>query len=156
MYREDHGCAELRCNAVAVVFPYEEARESCRRHGSRGLLVVEALARGRHSVRVHVGGDGLQLDVMTLVRDLLQEEHGDGVGFLASAAAHDPDPDRSARFGPADQVGYDGPRHLVEHGPIAEESRDVDEEILGQDVEFAGILLQRVQVSSHVVGIDGR
>ena len=56
----------------------------------------------------------------------------------------------------AHQVGNDLLRQEIEHLRVAEEAGDVDEQVLGEKVELAGVAAQHVEIAVHVVGLDRR
>jgi hypothetical protein len=39
---------------------------------------------------------------------------------------------------------------------VAEEARDVDEKVLGQQVEFVGVMAQKFEIAIHIVGFHRR
>jgi hypothetical protein len=56
----------------------------------------------------------------------------------------------------ADQVGNDLLRQEIEHLRIAEEAGDVDQQVLGKQVELAWVAAQHFEIAIHVVGLDRR
>jgi hypothetical protein len=78
------------------------------------------------------------------------------MGFLAGAATGDPDAQGLIGRVLADQIGNDLCGEQIEHLRIAEEAGDVDEQVLGEKIEFAAVAPQDLQVLRHVVGLDRR
>ena len=114
-------------------------KKRARRAGDTSAAIdfgIEALARAGDRIGIDVGGEDLKLDVARCRRDLLAKEHGKGIGFLARAASRDPDAQRLIGRVVADKAGHDLLRQEIEHIRIAEEAGDVDEQILGEKIEF--------------------
>ena len=86
--------------------------------------------------------------------DRLCEKHGERVGFLAGAASGDPDSQRPLGRGVRDQIRDDVLGQVLEYFRVAEEAGDVDQQILGQQIELGGILAQDFEVAAHVVRLD--
>ena len=65
---------------------------------------------------------------------------------------------RSGRSGGwlRDQVGNDLLRQEIEHLRIAEEAGDIDEQVLGKQVELACVAPQQFEIPIHVIGLDRR
>ena len=51
----------------------------------------------------------------------------------------DPDPERPVRRVPAHQIGNDLLRQQLEGLGVAEEAGDVDQQVLGEELELAGV-----------------
>ena len=130
--REHDRRAELARHPVAMIFPGEEAAQPVGRHVSVDRRRVKPFAGGRDGVSVDIRGENLQLQPAPRRRDLLQEQHGDGIGFLAGAAARHPDPDRPVRRMRPREFGNDCLRQHIEGLLVAEKPRDVDEQIIGE------------------------
>ena len=110
----------------------EEASEPRRRYVGLDRFRIDAVARERHAVRVDVGGEHLQLDIASCGRDLFENEHRNGIGLFTRAAAGHPNPQRSIQCLLLHEFRNDRLRQQIEGGGIAEEVRDIDEEILGE------------------------
>ncbi len=156
LHREDHRRAQFGQYPVTVILLRKEAGKPRRRHVRLDRFRVEALSGARDRIRVDIGGEDLQLDVALRRRDLLAEQHGEGIGLLARAAPGNPDAERLIGRVAADQVGNDLLRQEIEHLRIAEEAGDVDEQVLGKKVEFAGVAAQHFEIPIHVIGLDRR
>ena len=144
--REHDRLAQLAHDLIAIALLGEEAGEPRRRHVGLDRVRIDAVAGERHAVRVDVGGEHLQLDVALRGRDLLQKEHGDGIGLLAGAAAGHPDAQRPIQGLPLHELRNDFLRQLVEGGRVAEEVGHIDEEVLGEQLTLARILAQDLQI----------
>ncbi len=86
--------------------------------------------------------------------DLLLKEHDKGVCLLAGAASGDPYPDGLIGAVATDQIGNDLIRQDVEHLRVAEEAGDMNQQILGQKLELAGITSQKLDVAIHATCPD--
>ena len=125
--REDHSFAQLGRDAIAVVLLDEEAGKPLRRYMSAcDRLRITSVAGEGDRVLVDVGGKDLQLDIPLRRRDLLEEEHGDGIGLFARAAAGNPDPQRAAWRLLAHEIGNDFLRQQIKGLRVAEKAGDVD------------------------------
>ena len=79
-----------------------------------------------------------------------RNEHGDGIGFFASAAARHPDADRPVPWC-AHQLRNDLLRQLLEGLGVAEEERDIDEQIVGEALEFGRVFDQQLEIAVGVL-----
>ena len=134
-----------------MVFLGEEASEPRRRHVGLDRFRIDAVAGERYAVRIDVGGEHLQLDIAFCGRDLLEKEHRDRIGLFTRAAARHPNAQRSIQCLPPHEVRNDFLRQQIKGGRIAEEVRDVDEEVLGEQLALAGILTQDLQIARAAV-----
>ena len=94
-----------------------------------------------------IGAENLNRDFGSRVREIFH--HGDGVriGFFAGGATRHPDADRfAAAF--LHKFRKDFSAQRLEHGRIAEKRGDVDQEIMKEQIDFIGMLLQ----IRHVIG----
>ena len=83
--------------------------------------------------------------------DRLQQADGDRVGLLARRAAGDPDPHRRIGRPVLEDPGGELVRERVEGRRVAEERRHVDEQVLVQPLDLAGILVQPPYVLAQAV-----
>ena len=134
--REDHRPAQLRHHPVAVVLLCKEAGEPLRRHISCNRFRIASLAGESDRILVDIGGENLQLDIPLRRRDLLEKEHGERIGLLAGAAAGNPDAQRPVQGVPVDEIGYHLLRQEFEGTRVAEEAGDVDQQVLGEELEL--------------------
>ena len=154
--RKDHHPAQLGHDPIAVLLLGKEAGESHRRHIRRDRFRIVSLAGERDRILVDIGGEDLQPDVSLRGRDLLEKQHGEGIGLLAGAAAGNPDPQRPIRRMPADEIGDHLLRQQLEGLRVAEEAGDVDQQILGEELELSRILPQQVEIPATVVDAGQR
>ena len=56
----------------------------------------------------------------------------------------------------ADQVGNNLFRQKIEYLGVTEEAGDIDKQVLGKKLEFAGIAAQLFPISIHVTGLNSR
>ena len=110
-----------------MVLLRKEAAEPHRRHIRCDRFRIAALAGESDRILVDIGGEDLQLDIPLRRRDLLEKEHSEGIGFLAGAAAGNPDPQRPVRGVSVHEIGYDILRQQFEGARVAEEAGDVDQ-----------------------------
>jgi hypothetical protein len=89
-------------------------------------------------------------------RDLLAKEHGEGIGLLARAAAGDPDSQGTIERLAEHEIGNDLVSEERENLRIAEKARDIDEQVLGEEVELVRVVAQKLEIAIHVVGVDRR
>jgi hypothetical protein len=137
-----------------VFFLDEEPSQPCRRHFGFDAVGIQALARGRDRIRIDVRGEELQLDVAVAGGNPLMEEHGEGIGFLARAATRNPDAQSAIGCPAVEQAGNHLLFQQVEHVPIAEKAGDVDQEVLREQIQFAPVGAQPVEIAVHIVGRD--
>ena len=130
-----------------MVFLGEEASESRRRHVGLDRFRIDAVAGKRHAVCIDIGGEYLQLDIAFCGPDLLKKEHRDRIGLFTRAAARHPNAQRSIQRLLLHEFRNDRLRQQIEGGRIAEEMRDIDEEILGEQLTLSGILAQDPQIA---------
>ena len=93
---EQHDVAQLPRDPVVVVFAGEEALDAVVRHVGFDRPRITALASDHQGGVVEVGCEHLKLAADVTPRRLLEQEHGDGIGFLAGGAAGYPGADRIA------------------------------------------------------------
>ncbi len=151
LHREHHHTAQLGHDPVAVLLPGKEASEPRRRYICRDRLRITSLAGESDRILVDIGGEDLQLDIPLRRSDLFEKQHGEGIGLLASAAAGNPDPQRPVRRVPADEIGNHLFRQQLEGSRVAEKAGDVDQQILDEEIDFACILPQHVEIPAAVV-----
>ena len=89
----------------------------------------------------------MQLDIAFCGGDLLEKKHRDRIGLFTRAAAGHPNAQRSIQRVLADEFRNHGLHQQIKGGRIAEEMRDIDEEILGQHIALTGILAQDLQIA---------
>ena len=151
---EDDARAQLRRYPVAVVLFHEEAGEAVGRNLCRDGLRIEALAGAGDRVRVDIGGKNLKLDVALRLTDGFAEQHGERVRLLAGAAAGNPDAQGLVGRLPIDEIGNDVLRQEVESLSIAKEVGDIDQQVAGEKIAFAGVAVENLQVALHAIGFD--
>ena len=139
-----------------MVLLCKEAGEPRRRHIGCNRFRIASLAGESDRLLVDIGGENLQLDVPFRRRDLLEKEHGERIGLLAGAAAGNPDPQRPVQGVPVDEIGYDLVRQEFEGTRVAEEAGDVDQQVLGEELELTWILPQPVEIPTTVIGTGQR
>ena len=148
---EHHRLTQFAHDPIAVVLFGEEASESRRRHVSLDRFGIDAVAGERYAIRVDVGGEHLQLDIAFCGSDMLEKEHRDRISFFARAAARHPNAQRSIQCLPLHELRNDLLPQQLKGDRIAEEVRDVDEEVLGKEFALAGILTQDLQIAIAVL-----
>ena len=156
LHREHHHAAQFGHHPVAMLLLGKEAGEPRRRDIGRDRSRIAPLAGQGDRFLVDVGGEDLELQVALGRRDLLEQQHGEGIGLFAGAAAGNPDPQRPVRRVPAHQIGNCLLRQQFEGFRVAEEAGDVDQQILGEQIEFACITLQHVEIPAAVVDTGQR
>src|SRR6185312_13763044 len=82
--------------------------------------------------------------------DFLEKEHGDGISLLARAAAGDPYSERAVRALHAHEAGNDLLSEEFEDLGIAEETGDIDEQVLGEKIELVGVLPKHLEITAEV------
>ncbi len=182
LHREHHRCPQVRQHPVAaVVLPGEEPGQALRGHVLGDAGGIQALPRRGHGLRLDVGGEHLQLDVLApavlafavlafavlafavlafAVLALaispgrgggLPEQDDEGIDLLARAAPGDPDAQGLAGRLALQQAGD----HLLRQGVIrrrvAEEAGDVDQQVLREQVQLARVAVQQGQVGGQVM-----
>ena len=113
---------------------------------------IQALARLRDGLRVHVRREDLELAIEIQRRDRLAKGDRDRVGFLAGAASGDPRAKRVILGPGAQQVRQTLLAQKFEYPRIAEKAGDVNEEILRELVAFARVVPQQVEIGLAVSG----
>ena len=147
LHRENHNPPQVGQHPVTVAVFHEETLQVASADTSDCIdLGIEPFARARDGVRVDVGRKNLKFDIAFCRLDAFQEQHGEGIGFLARAAAGYPDPHRTILHMLADQLGNDFLRQDFEDLRIAKEIGDVDSEILGEKIEFGRVLPQNFEI----------
>ena len=156
LHREDHGRAQLGRDAIFVPLLVEKPCQTFRRHIGLDGGRVQPVPRAGHRVRIDIGGKHLKFDRVARRRDLLVEQHGEGICLLAGAATGDPDAYRMLLRLETYQIGNDLIRQHFEHGGVAKEVGDVDQQVLGEDVELGRVVPQHVKVAACAGGRDRR
>ena len=152
MHGKDNADAQLRQHAVVGLLAHEKARQPRRSDIGFDGFGVKAFARRSDGVGVNVGGKDLQPDRALRRLDLLAKQHRDGIGFFACAATRDPNAQGMFDGVGADKVGHDFLGEKVEHFGIAKEARDVDEQVLGEQLPLALLLAQQGEIACRVCG----
>ena len=107
LHREYDRRAKLGQNPIAVIVFRKEPGKSRCRHICRNHFRVQAFTCCPDRVGVDIGGEDLQFDLSLRRCDLLAEEHGKRIGFLARTAPGDPYAERLIDGMVADQIGND-------------------------------------------------
>ena len=144
--RKYHQRAQLRCDPVALFLLLEETGEPRRRHVGLDRFRIEPLPGESHRVAIGIGRKHLQRAGALCRRQFLQKQHGDGIGLLACAAAGHPDPQRLVRRLPAHQIGNNFLRQQLEGFRVAKEPGDVDQQILGEEIDLTRILTENFEI----------
>jgi hypothetical protein len=102
-----HEVAQLGDNSIRAILLLKKAGKSRRGDVRRDRLRINPVAGERHRVAIDIGGEDLQYHRRLRRCGFLEEEHRDGVGLFASAAAGNPDPQWTVRPVPAYEIGDD-------------------------------------------------
>src|SRR6202040_4077670 len=105
---------------------------------------------------VDIGGEDLQLDIPFPRCDRLEQQYSERIGLLTGAAAGNPDPQRPVGGVTVDEIGYYLRCQEFEGTRVAEEARDVDQQVLGEELELTWILPQPVEIPTTVIGTGQR
>ncbi len=112
-------------------------RDVLRVHARAGLVDTRA---------VEVGGEDLDRQPAAPGLGELGESDGDGVGLLAGGAPRHPDPQRIVPGAVLEQLGQDPGFERLERLRVAEEARDVDQDVLVEGLHLAGVFPQMARV----------
>ena len=95
---------------------------------------------------VEVGGEDLEFSRARRFPRRFHERHGEGIGLLAGGAAEHPATDRIV---PAlrQELGQDIALEHIERLGVAKETRDADEHVGEERVEFLGIAPEKALVA---------
>ena len=149
--REDAEIAHRLGDAVSAVDLDEEAPQSLRRDVDRDAVGIRAVPRVLDGVLADVGGEDLNRDHVEAVAEALEQRDRDGVRLFARGTAGDPDADRVVAGLVREDLRKDLLRERAKGVGLAEETGDVDQEVLIQRLHLAGVLLQVAEV-----GVDPR
>ncbi len=151
MDRKDDRRAQLARNPIAPVFPVEVAGQASRRHVVLDSGWIETLAGEGDRLGIDVRREYLQLYASARLRDLVEHEHADGIGLLAGAAARRPNPDGPVRRVRPHQLRNDLLLQTFEGLGVAEEPRDVDQQIVGETLEFRRVLSETLEIAAALL-----
>ena len=154
LHGEHHGSAQLRLDPVAVTLLDEVFRQPLGRDLSGDGFGEEPVAGRGDGVGVDVGGEDLEHHALIGAFHEFAEQDDQRIGLLAGAASRDPDADRLPRQLGVHQVGDDFRGDQIEDAGVAEKAGDVDQQVLGQQVEFAGVGGEHFEVVAHRTGRD--
>ena len=95
---------------------------------------------------VEIGGEDLDFSPTRRFPRRFHERHGEGIGLLAGRAAEHPATDRIV---PAlrQELGQDVSLEHIERLGVAEETRDADEHVGEERVEFSGVASKKARVA---------
>ena len=109
-----------------------------------GIEPGARLVEGRRIAEI--GGEDLNRPRGLGRVEKLEQRHGDRVGLLARRAARHPDADRRAVRLAADDRREDLALEILEHLRVAEEARDVDQDVAVERVGLAAVALEELRV----------
>ena len=136
-------------HTIAAPLHLKEPRQPRRRYLCRDGFGIQTIPRRGDGVGIDVGGKHLQLHRHAGAGDLLLKQHGKGISLLPRAAPGHPDPQLRCCITATDQSGDGGLRQLVKHFAIPEKLRDMDQQILRQQLHLAGRAAQPLQIRLH-------
>ena len=142
LHGEDDRSAQVGRDPIAVALLREEALEPRERNLVDDGARVKTRARDGDRVFIDVGGEDLQLHVGSGLRERFMEEHRERIGLLARAASRNPDPYGTVRRDITDEVRDDRRRQGREDVDITKETRDVDQQVLGEQLKLQRIAAQ--------------
>src|SRR5690242_11154142 len=125
-------------------------------HAAQAFSGVFTPAGGGKSILVNVGGIDLNVVIAQFIVQEIADQNGQRVRFLAGGAAGAPGAKGIAGFERAQQGGKG---FGVERFPglrVTKEFRDIDEDCVEQQVNFARVLMKLLQIFRVVVGVDLR
>src|SRR5262249_30127559 len=120
----------LRKHSIRFPLVHEETNEPLRRNVLANFESVTSLACFGQGSFIDVGGKDLDERRQPRHRELLVQEDGNRIGFLARSAPRYPDAYCLSRFVAGDDARNYMPREVLEHLGIAEELRDPDENLI--------------------------
>ena len=100
---------------------------------------------------MHVGREYLYLRLAVGFFQPLMQQHGDRVSLFARCAAGDPNANFSARLGAINQLRHDIAFQFVERLGITKETRDANEQVLIERIQFGRIALEMGRVLIDIV-----
>ena len=129
-------------DAVLVILAGEEAPQALGRDLRFDVLGIDALAGPLQQRLGEIGREHLNRGPSRLVLEEFQKRHHQRIRFLAGRASRHPDTDRRVRGLVLQDLGEDAVLERLESLGLAEEARDVDQDVLIQRLELRAILLQ--------------
>ena len=144
--REPHHVAEPLGHLVAGRMRHEEFRQQVGRDLVGDRRGVDAAARDGQCIVVDVGRDDRDPGAHGSAVDLARQQHREGVGLLPCRTAGEPGTDLVPAAAPLHETGKHVAGERLPGFGVAEEARDVDEEVAEQQTDLVRIRREPTQI----------
>ena len=139
---EDDGPAQVLVEDISIVDAIEVALEVLGRNVLHVLGGVARVARLGEGLVIDVGSVDFDAVAELIHPQVLHEDHGEGIRFLAGRTARTPHPDGAVRLGIGQDAGDDFGGHESPRLGVPEKVGDVDEDVVEEQTELFRMILQ--------------